>query len=164
MPPLNMPKGKTPSIKQTLAFKEALNNGGNITQAMRKVGYSEATAHNPQQVTKSEAWQALLEKHIPDWKLAQKLDEGLEANKQLAARVVFKKDAPTSQSAHELPAAGSTTDDFIEVPDMAVRHKYLETALKVGGKIVDKKDITSGGEPLEGVEVIIIEDKSMADE
>lgn len=155
---------KPASIKTKLAFKKVVENGATVTQAMREVGYAEATVNNPQNLTKSDAWQELLEKHIPDSLLSQKLEEGLEANKQLAAQVIFKKDAPTSQSARELPTAGSTTNDFIEVPDMAVRHKYLETAFKVKGKMVEKRDITSGGEPLEGVEVIIIEDRPIDNE
>lgn len=155
---------KSPSIKQQLVFKKVVENGVTVTQAMREVGYAETTVNNPNNVTDSDTWKALLKKHIPLEKLSKKLDEGLEANKQLAARVIFKKEAPTSQSAGELPVANSQTDDFIEVPDMAVRHKYLETALKVSGLIIEKKDITSDGEKLEPVQVVIVEDNSMSNE
>lgn len=153
---------KPASIKTKLAFKKVVENGATVTQAMREVGYAEATVNNPKNLTASYAWQALLEKHIPDSKLAQKLDEGLEANKQLASNPSFKKDAPTSQSAHEMPVA--LNGNFIEVPDMAVRHKYMETALKVKGKLIERKDITSDGEKLEAIEVVIIEDKQSDDE
>jgi len=36
--------------------------------------------------------------------------------------------------------AWSKTDDFIEVEDYAVRHKYVETALKIKGKIPELGD------------------------
>lgn len=77
--------------------------------------------------------------------LHNKLAEGLEANKQLAARAIFKKDAPTGQSAHELPVATSMTDDFIEVPDFAVRHKYLETAFKLKGRLLKDTGVNIDG-------------------
>lgn|SRR3990167_8334538 len=95
---------------------------------------------------------------VTDKLLQEKLLEGLESNKQLAARVIFKKEAPTSQSAGELPLASSTTDDFIEVPDFIARHKYLETALKLKQRLTDKKqvDLTTGGEP---IKILITEDK-----
>lgn len=151
--------------KQKLAIKKrialTLEKGGETptdAEVMRAAGYSENTIHNPTKLTQSDGWLELLEKYIPDDYLSIKLQQGLEANKQLATRPVFKKDAPTSQSAHELPNAGANTDDFIEVPDMAVRHKYLETAFKVKGKLIERKDITSLGEKIEPIEVIIIED------
>lgn len=139
-----------------------VKNGGkqpSTAKVMREVGYSEAMARNPQRLTESDGWKKLMEEYLPDELLAQVGKEGLQANKQLAARVVFKKDAPTSQSAHELPAASSTTDDFIEVPDYAVRHKYYETALKVKGKLTNNIDIKSDGEKIEPMQIVIIEDK-----
>ena len=124
--------------KQKKAFDLSVDNGGNITKAMREAKYKESTINNPSNLTASKAWELLLEQHASDERLAITLSEGLEANKQLATRVIFKKEAPTSQSAGELPLASSTTDDFIEVPDHAIRHKYLETGLKLKGKLVDK--------------------------
>lgn len=140
---LNMRK---PTIKQKKALENVVGNGGNITKAMRAAGYAEATINTPQKLTESKTWQELLDEYIPDSLLREKIKEGLDANKQLAARVVFKKDAPTSQSAHELPVATSSTDDFIEVADMAVRHKYLETALKVKDKFPAVKNKLLGDE------------------
>ncbi len=149
-------KKVTPKLRHKLLLQKALKNGGRLAPAMRELGYSEATINSPKNITQTDSWQELLKRHIPESKLAQKLDEGLEANKQLAKSPVFKKDAPTSQSAHELPTA--LDGNFIEVPDFAVRHKYLETALKVSGKIIEKKDITTDGEKLEALQVVIVEE------
>ena len=50
-------------------------------------------------------------------RLLDVLDEGLSANRVVSAVIVGKE-------------ANEKTNDFIEVPDHAVRHKYLETAGK----------------------------------
>ena len=155
---------KKPTNKQIISFKKSLENGGNIAQAMRKAGYKESTVNNPSNLTDSDGWFLLLDIYAPDQKLASKLDEGLNANKQLATRVIFKKEAPTSQSAGELPLASSGTDDFIEVPDHIARHKYLETALKLKKRLLDRKDITSKGEKLESIQVVITEDKPLKED
>lgn len=75
---------------------------------------------------------------ITDKLLQQKIMEGLEATKVISARVIVSKDKPTSQANGELPPATSQTDDFIDVPDFMARHKYLETALKLKQRLVDK--------------------------
>lgn len=139
---------KQPTIKQQKAFENVVENHGNISKAMRDAGYDDTTAKNPKNLTESKAWEDFVEEYLPDKLINEKIREGLDANKQLAARVIFRKDAPTSQSAGELPLANSTTDDFIEVPDYAVRHKYVETAVKVKGRFIEKTDITSGGESI----------------
>ena len=49
-----------PTIKQQLALKKTMENGGNITKAMREVGYSEATINSPSNLSKSAGFLALL--------------------------------------------------------------------------------------------------------
>lgn len=56
-------------------------------------------------------------------KLLGVLDEGLKADKVISAQVINKR-GTGMKDAH------SITKDFIDVPDHAVRHKYLETAAK----------------------------------
>jgi len=70
------------------------------------------------------------EKGITDDRLLQVLDEGLAANKTVSARVITKKG--------ELAEADESTDDFIDVPDHDVRHKFLKTALELKGHINDR--------------------------
>lgn len=151
----------TKKQKVAMLKKVALTqkNGGippTDAEVMRAAGYSEATIHNPTKLTESDGWKQLLDEYLPDDYLVKGLKEGTQAMKQLATKPVFKKDAPTSQSAHELPA--SKTGDFIEVPDHAVRYKYYELGTKIKGHLIEKKDITSLGEKLEPIEVVIIED------
>ena len=109
------------TLKQKKVFEKIIENHGNISKSMREVGYTDATAKNPSNLTKSDAWAELMEKYIPDDKLQKVLDEGLEANRVISAMNTGKQ-------------ADGATADFIDVPDHAVRHKFLETALKLKNK------------------------------
>jgi hypothetical protein len=42
-----------PTIKQEKALEKIVENGGNVSQAMRDVGYSDNTAKTPQKLTES---------------------------------------------------------------------------------------------------------------
>jgi len=121
-------KKKTPAKKKVhikprirKVFVKVVENGGNVTKAMRELKYSEATINSPQSVTKTKSWQELL-KELPDEKLMKVLHEGLDANRVVSAINPGK-------------SATSSTADFIEVPDFMIRHKYLETGLKIKKKL-----------------------------
>jgi len=86
---------------------------------------------------------------ITDIVLQQKIMEGLGATKQIGARKIVQG----ARTAHEIKVDASTeTDDFIEVEDYAIRHKYLETALKLKKRLIDAKEPML----LQGTEGIII--------
>jgi len=59
--------------------------------------------------------------------------------------------------------ASGATSDFIEVPDHAVRHKFVETALKMKGKLIEKTDLTTNGKDLETVLVKFINNENDRD-
>ena len=110
---------KRPKPRIKKVFQKVLeNHGTGIGEAMLSEGYTKATAKNPQNVTESKSWEMLLEMYLPDDLIARKAKEGLDA---------------------------VTNGDVI---DYSVRQRYLETALKMKGKITEKKDITSGGKPI----------------
>lgn len=72
-----------PTIKQKKALAELVGNGGNVTQAMRNAGYTEATANTPQKLTESVGFQeALNEAGLTDEFLNACLFEDIEAKKQ----------------------------------------------------------------------------------
>jgi hypothetical protein len=48
-----------PTVRQRLALKEMVENGGQVVKAMIKVGYSKNTAHTPQKLTDSKGFQQL---------------------------------------------------------------------------------------------------------
>lgn len=111
------------TIKQQKAIENVMENRGNVSRAMIEAGYDPTTAKNPKNLTESKAWKELMDKHFSEERLAQKIDEGLEATRVISAV------SGTS-------ANGGTTD-FIDVPDFAVRHKYVETGLKIRRKFDD---------------------------
>jgi len=49
------------TTKQKKALDKVVENGGNISRAMRDVGYSKATAKTPQKLTESIGWKELCE-------------------------------------------------------------------------------------------------------
>ncbi len=49
------------TIKQKRALEKLVENGGNVTQAMREVGYSEGTVNNPSNLTHSKGYKEILD-------------------------------------------------------------------------------------------------------
>ena len=82
------------TIKQELALSKVVENGGNITQAMRDVGYSEATINNPSNLTKSKGFLELCEeKGLTDDFLLQALVQDIQdkkGNRKAELELAFK--------------------------------------------------------------------------
>ena len=119
--------------KQKKAAKNMLENGGNVSKAMRDAGYSPATAHNPQKMTDSDGWNELMDKNFPDELLQKVLNEGLLADKAIGIE-------------------GNTIEDY------PTRHKYLDTAMKLRDRYPAQKkavDLTSKGEKMQTIINII---------
>lgn len=113
---------KRPTVKQKRAMANLVENGGNVYRAMVDAGYSPATAKNPNKLTDSVTFRSIAEQ-IPDDLLVQVHMEGLAANRVISANITYGD-------------ADEKTNDFIEVPDHAVRHKFLDSAYKIK-KIMD---------------------------
>jgi len=107
-----------PTERQKLAAEISAENGGNISRAMLEAGYSPQTAKTPQKLTQSKGFiQILEEAGVTDERLTQVMNEGLGATR---AVVMGTK----------------SEESFVDIqPDYAIRHKYLETAIKVKGHI-----------------------------
>lgn len=88
---------------------------------------------------------------VTDKLLQEKLLEGLESTKPISALVLVSGDKPMRTRDNE---------GQIEVPDYAIRHKYLETALKLKQKLIERKDFTSKGEKIEGNQIIFTDFKN----
>lgn len=117
---------KQPTIKQKKALERVLENHGNISKSMREAGYSPNTAKNPKLLTDSIGWSDMLREYLPDELLMKVQVEGLNAT--------------TIKSSFSEPDK--------EVKDFSVRHKYLDTAYKLKGYLIEKKDFTTKGEKL----------------
>jgi hypothetical protein len=99
------------------------NVGISMSQAMKDLGYAESYANSPDKVKKTKSWKKLMKQFLPDSKLVKVANEGLEA----------------------FMVKTSLTEPDRTLPDFAVRHKYLETALKMKGKLIEKSDIKVTG-------------------
>ena len=115
----NSPK-KTPrpTTKQKKYLKELQNNAltkGTKTKGemMQDCGYSPATSLNPANIESTPTFQKLLEKFLPDQSLLEGHKEGLTATKTIIDK----------------------HGDITVEPDYTNRHRYLETAYKLKGKI-----------------------------
>lgn len=103
------------TAKQSAVIKDLLENTGKpVSRAMLDAGYPPATAKNPQQLTESKAWQEVMEEYFPDPDIAAVHKESLGATR-----------------------IHGTNDNFIEIPDHAVRLKAVELAYKVKGRLKD---------------------------
>lgn len=106
------------------------------TAAMRTAGYSDYTARSKavpkvRESKIAETIQELMDrKGITDERLLDVLEDGLKATKVISAMVIAK-------SGEGMADANSMTKDFVEVDDYAVRHKYMETGLKMKGHLKD---------------------------
>ena len=111
------------TIKQKKAIDKIVENHGNISKSMLEAGYDPTTAKNPKNLTESKAWGELVTEKLKDTKLLEVLNEGLEATKQqgVGGMAIGMKGEKVESMGH--------TD--VIVPDYAVRHKYLETGLKL---------------------------------
>lgn len=129
--------------RQRKAIEILVENGGkSVSKAMREAGYSPATAKNPDKLTESKAWKELLDENITDELIIEKLKEGLDANRVISA-ITGKQ-------------ASGATADFIEVPDHAVRHRFVETSMKAKGILVERQELTGkDGKELPPIQVII---------
>lgn len=70
------------TLKQKLALKQIVDNHGNISAAMRQVGYKENTAKNPKNLTESQGFMELCEEFgLTDDLLTKALVQDIKAKK-----------------------------------------------------------------------------------
>lgn len=123
--------------KQKIVLNEMVLNGGNLERAVKeakdpKTGdkiYSARYARSGK-IVKTKTWQELMEKELPDDDLLKVNKEGLIAT--------FEKPIIVGRD-----EKGKPEYEYIEKPDFNARHKYLETAYKIKGKIKDSPIIST---------------------
>jgi hypothetical protein len=122
-------------------FIKALIKGEPPTTAMKTAGYTEYTANCKagKKVRESKIQETLQELMIKngldDNQIMNSLTEGLKATKVISATIMAK-------NGEGMKDADSMSKDFIDVEDYAVRHKYLETELKLKGHLTEKIDLS----------------------
>jgi hypothetical protein len=120
---------RRPTMRQRLVVGHLVENGGSLGKAMRAAGYSNAMANNPAKLTRSKGFMELLEEAgVTDERIAKVMNEGLEATKP-----VYRNN----------PISGEV-EILVETPDFGVRHKFLETAMKVKGHVAPETPPPAG--------------------
>jgi len=114
------------TAKQKGVFNKMVENGGNMSKAMREAGYSESMAKNPQKLTRSKGFQELMDKYgLDDTSLVKKHRELLESKK--ITRVTEKNGVKTEVEELNPLAARAL--------DMAYKVKSLYAPQKVEADI-----------------------------
>ena len=148
---------KKPTKQANLSIRERkliknIAAGMTALDAMKDAGYAESTARKKakQVVGQSriqESIQAIMErKGLTDERLTEVLERGLESTKVISAMIIRGKPDSIADEKDGMKDANSMTKDFVEVPDYATQHKYLDTGLKLKGHLRDKLDVDLSGE------------------
>lgn len=117
------PTKRKPSAKQKALAELILNNSENksMRKLMLEAGYSQASANNAKLITEKPSFIQLMEQHgVDDDTLTSVLSDGL------AGMNYIKVERVEGVGKNRLK-----TEEIKAVPDLNIRHKYLETALKV---------------------------------
>ncbi|RLI55086.1 MAG: hypothetical protein DRP09_11030 [Candidatus Thorarchaeota archaeon] len=117
-----MPKTKGLTLKQSKFLKKYFETGNGTEAALYAydtddIGSAAQIAYENLIKLDSHVKTLMEKKGLSLGRLVDVLDDGLEANRVISAVNTGKQ-------------ASGATSDFIEVPDHAVRHKFLETAGK----------------------------------
>lgn len=131
--------------KHKLVVDKMVENGGNVSKAIRDAGYSESMSHTPQKITESKTFLEVLEEYLPDDVLSKNHKELLDQKR--IEYFVFPKKMDDKEIRGHVEAAGLTlivtreSDKgkmaFYSVPDAQAKSKALEMAYKLKGKFED---------------------------
>lgn len=111
------------TIKQRTTLKILAENGGSVSSAMRKAGYSPETAKTPHKLTESRGFEQLVEQYLPDRLLLRTHKSLLKAKR---IRKTFKR--------------GEMLEE-IEEEDTFARATALKLGYMVKGKLINKTEI-----------------------
>jgi hypothetical protein len=107
--------------RQHTAIKKIMESNGTVTiaDAMREAKYAPSSINTPQVLTKSKAWEEVMEEQLDNDNLFTKHKEALEAKKIIS----------------------SHTEPDYEYPDHAIRLKAVELAYRVKGRLKDGMNV-----------------------
>lgn len=136
--PIGLTYRKKPNERQKTVLATALKNRGKMQPAMEVAGYSKQTSKNPINLTNTKSWGELLNQYLPNDLLIKMTLEGLRAT---------------------IPV-GNTGECL---PNHAIRHRYLETALKIKGKLAPKTDNDTVEQRIVGITYVVPKGVSVED-
>jgi len=114
-----------PTIRQKDTVKKLIENGGkSVSGAMRKAGFSDAYAKNPNKLIESKGWNELMEKYFPDKDIAKAVKGLIKAKTQV--RILDRK---------------GKFKNVRNVPDHLAVSKGVEFACKLKGKYAPEEHV-----------------------
>jgi hypothetical protein len=130
-------------------YKKFRLEGYSAYQSALKAGYRKATAIAAHRNIEKriDFTDVLIKAGIDDDSLGKLLQEGLAANKVVAADVLIKNE-------NGKMVAVKNENDWIEYPDWIARHRFIETVLNLKGQI--KTKVEHSGEIRGGATRIIL--------
>lgn len=148
--------------RQEKAAQLFIENGGkSVSAAMREAGYTDASATNPSKLTKSNAWDDLMEKYLPDKKLVDVHKKILNAHK--LDHMVFPVGMEEKDIKTLLNSVGSKPKKIVHgetaihvwywAPDQKARANAVDLAYKVKGKL--KLKVEHGGLDGEPIQALV---------
>ena len=133
--------------RQMQAIAIYMENRGSISvgEAMRRAGYSDATAKNPKQLTSSMGWQEAMEHFLPDIDLLSKHHQLMNAKTIVRAdfpiwvpqeriRAIIQEAGCEPRNMETNPFSGQITV-WYWAPDTSAQTKALELAYKLKKKM-----------------------------
>lgn len=160
-----MANGKTrkPTLKQRLTAAKLIENHGNMTKSMIQAGYSPNTAKSAaRNLTKTDAWQDLMEKHYPDSLLARNQKQLINATALHKIEYsintddkIIRKDIKSisgskivritqEQSTNSKGVVRKYKTVVYTTPVHDVRQKAIDTAMKTKNKFPAQKHEVAG--------------------
>lgn len=110
---------RKPSLRHLKLMRKIEENNGNVSKSLRELEYSPSSVANPQRVTGTQTFQALLDEFLPEQHLATKHREFLDSKRIIRTYV-----------------KGDLKEETEETDGNAV--KALDMAYKLRGKYADK--------------------------
>lgn len=118
-------------------YKKYRLQGMSKYAAARKAGYSHSTAKQATRIEDAIDMPTWLEMEgLTDAKLAEHAKQGLNATKIVGYLHQYKRKGKRGKL-EKIQPDEIVSNEFIEVPDWSVRHRYFETILKLSGKLKD---------------------------
>lgn len=157
-----------PTPRQQRAIAIYVENRGEVSvgESMRRAGYSDASAKNPSNLTKSMDWQEAMEHFLPDDKLLNVHAGLLEAKKldkaefptwldQAEIRQMILDQGGTPRNYETNPITGMVAV-WYWIPDVMAQRAALELAYKLKGKMTQKVEHSVEPDGLFGSDALII--------
>lgn len=139
-----------PTSRQERAAKALLENDGkSVSAAMRKAGYSDASASNPHRLTRTKTWQELMDKYLPDEKLAKTHEKLLGA--KFLDHMVFPTEMTKEAITTLIKSVGGTPKKFqwgqsgthvwFWADNTKAQHDATQMAYKLKGYLKDVAEV-----------------------